>query len=272
MRRRFLDLDFFVPQKQILRAAALLESVGFAAQFEPLEGTHGPTDLAPGQYSFLREATRTQIELHTECTLRYFPVPLDFEKMNQRLITVELCASWLRSFSIEDSLVMLCVHGTKHFWDRLRWIVDITELIAAQPVDWRLAMRIPGKLRCTRLLLLGVYLAHRLLDAPLPETVLDRARADSKVEWLAAKVGEKLTGATGSHMGVLPRAAFRYQSRDGVGDAVWQTMRLATTPTEHDRKSIRLPKALTLFYGLVLPWNLIIEHGFDWRQGARSDL
>ena len=272
MRRRFLDLDFFVPQKHMRRAAVLFKSAGYSAQFDRVPENPGPTDSVPGQYSFLREATRTQIELHTERTLRYFPVPLDFEKMSRRLITVQLCGARLRSFSIEDSLVMLCVHGAKHFWERLSWIVDIAELIAAQPVDWRLAMRIAAKLRCTRLLLLGLYLAYQLLDAPLPQTVLDQARADSNVEWLVAKVGDKLTGAVGSHMGVLPRAVFRYRTRDGIGDAVWQTIRLATAPTEGDCKSIRLPKALTPFYGLVRPWNLILEHGIGWRFGAPPDL
>ena len=112
---------------------------------------------------------------------------------------------------------MLCVHGAKHFWDRLGWIFDVAELIVAQPVDWPLTMRIAAKLKSTRLLLLGLYLAHDLLDAPVPETILEQARRDSNVQWLAAKVRGELAGGASPHMGVLPRAAFRFRSRDGSG-------------------------------------------------------
>lgn len=264
-RRRFLDLDFFVPQSHLPRAAVLLQSAGYDGHSTVLEELTGRSSYAPGQYGFSRKATRTQIELHTERTLRYFPVPLDFEKMSQRLITLELCGQKVRTFSIEDSLVMLCVHGAKHFWERFIWLVDVAELTAIQPVDWSLTLRIAKKLRSTRLLLLGLYLAHELLDAPVPEHVLEPAQQDSNVRWLAASVRERLTGGSSPLMGVLPRTAFRFRSRDGLGDAVRHTLRLATMPTEHDPKIAAPFKVLAPLYRLVRPWKLLREHGVGLR-------
>ena len=271
-RRRFLDLDFFVPQKHMPRAAALLKSAGYEGKFDRLDEQTGKVGVVPGQYGFYREASRTLVELHTEQTLRYFPVPLDFEKMSRRLLTVEISGRKLRTFSIEDTLVMLCVHGAKHFWERLGWIVDVAELIVAQPVDWPLIMRIAAKLKSTRLLLLGFFLAHDLLNAPVPETILERARRDSNVQWLAARVEGELAGGASPHMGVLPRAAFRLRSRDGAVDAVRHMLRLAMLPIEDDRRSVRLPKALSPLYGLVRPLKLIQEYGIGLRPGPRPDL
>jgi len=71
---------------------------------------------------------------------------------------------------------MLCVHGTKHFWDRLAWIVDVAELITAQPVDWEESLQIAAGMKSTRVLLLGLYLAHEWLGAALPQPVLERAQ------------------------------------------------------------------------------------------------
>src|SRR3712207_8653927 len=35
------------------------------------------------------------------------------------------------------SLLILCVHGTKHIWGRLSWICDVAELLRTQPdMDW----------------------------------------------------------------------------------------------------------------------------------------
>jgi SAM-dependent methyltransferase len=270
--RRSLDLDFFVPQEHMPRAAALLKSAGFRGTSERPEELAGRAGYVPGQYGFYREATQTQVELHTERTLRYFPVPLDYEKMSGRLIAVELFGRKVRTFSVEDTLVMVCVHGAKHFWDRLGWLMDVAELIAAQPVDWPLTLRIAAKLKSTRLLMLGLYLAHELMDAPLPGAILEQARQDSNVRWLATKVQTELAGGASPHMGVLPRVAFRYRSGDGTADAIGHMFRLATMPTEEDRRSVRLPKALAPLYALVRPWKLIRQYGIGLRSGPRPDL
>jgi hypothetical protein len=204
--------------------------------------------------------------------LRYFPVPLDFTEMGRRQITVELAGRRLRTFSVEDTLVMLCVHGAKHFWERLCWILDIAQLIQTQPVDWPLALRIAADLKSTRLLLLGLYLAHGLPGAPLPASILDRAETDSNVRWLADQVYRHLSGKSDPSTGLLPRAVFRVRSGDTTGDGVRHMLRLATSPTESDRKSFRLPRALHPLYALARPWRLLREYGFGLRRRVNPDL
>jgi len=65
-RRRFDDLDFFVPHEEIARASALLESAGFVSKFKISNVLTRRSANVPGQYAFFREATRAQVELHTE--------------------------------------------------------------------------------------------------------------------------------------------------------------------------------------------------------------
>jgi len=270
--RTFIDLDFVLEQEHIPRATALLESAGFRAEFGSQERQAGRSGPAPGQYGFFREATRAQVELHTERTLRYFPTPLDLGEISRRLITVEIAGRKMRTFSIEDTLVMLCVHGTKHFWDRLAWIADVAELTTAQPVDWALAMQIAAEMKSTRVLLLGLYLAHDLLGASLPQSVLEKAQRDSSVRWLANKVREQFKGNTDASPGVLPRAVFRVRSRDGMGPGMRHVVRLAMSPTERDRESVRLPGALAPLYALVRPWRLLREYGWGLRRRLKPDL
>lgn len=259
--RRFVDLDFFVPQQELPRAAMLLESGGFDSQFEIPHKLASRSGSVPGQYAFFREATRTQVELHTERTLRYFPVPLNFEKMSRRLIPVELCGRTLRTFSIEDTLVMLCVHGSKHFWERLLWILDVARLVTTQEVDWTLLSRIAAKLESTRVILLGLHLAHELFDAPLPEKILAEIGRDSAVQDLAEKVYEQYAGISAAGAGALPRAMFRIRSRDGIGQGLRHTWRLTMSPTESDRQDVRLPRWLSPLYVLVRPWRLLRQYG-----------
>lgn len=265
-RRRFVDLDCFAPQKDMPRAGALLKTIGFESKSKiPDERTGGPAAV-PGQYAFFGEATRTQVELHTERTLRYFPVPLNFEMMSRRLITVELCGRTIQTFSIEDTVVMLCVHGAKHFWDRLLWILDVAQLISVQEVDWELLAQIAADLQSTRVLLLGLCLAHDLFNAPLPGQLREEIERDHAVRVLAEKVYEKYAGISDAGAGVFPRALFRIRSRDGIGQGLRHTLRLAMSPTESDRQEVRLPRWLAPSYILVRPWRLLREYGSGLRR------
>ena len=33
------------------------------------------------------------------------------------------------ALSLEDELVLICVHGAKHFWERLMWTADIAAMV-----------------------------------------------------------------------------------------------------------------------------------------------
>ncbi len=265
-RREFTDLDFVLPQKSIPQATALLRRAGYREGFDLREAHDGKDGFAPGQYLFIREEHAIQVELHTERTMRYFPVELDIEDMRGRLIPVEIAGRTIHTFSIEETLVMLCVHGAKHFWERLSWILDIAELITAQPVDWGRALHAAETLQSTRLLLLGLDLAHEMLAAPLPQSVLEKIEEDSNVYWLAKQVREGYEGVSDVSANVLLRTAFRVRSRDALMQGIVHMLRLATIPTERDLAMIRLPQALAPLYVLVRPWRLLREYGIGLRR------
>jgi|HubBroStandDraft_4_1064222.scaffolds.fasta_scaffold00245_17 hypothetical protein len=261
IRREYSDLDFVVEQKYIPGAVAVLKSAGYRPQFDPREAQAGHDGFAPGQYLFLSHPQKIMVEFHTERTLRYFPTPVDLKDLTGRLMSVEIGGQQLRTFSIEDTLVMLSVHGAKHFWERLGWVLDIAKLAAVREVDWTLLRRIAAKMESTRALLLGLYLAHDLFDAPLPGQLLEEICQDRAVRALAEKVYHQYAGISDPGAGVLPRAVFRFRLGDGIGQALRHTLRLAMSPTESDRQTVRLPHWLSPLYMLVRPWRLLREYG-----------
>ena len=259
--REYLDLDFIVQQKYIPDVVTVLKSEGYRPQFDPREAHAGHDRSAPGQYSFLSHPQKILAEFHTERTLRYFPIPINFQDLTSRLMTVEIGERRLRTFSIEDTLVMLCVHGAKHFWERLGWVLDVAKLVTDQEVDWTLATQIAAKMESTRVLRLGLYLSHDLFGAPLPGQLLEEICRDRTVQELAEKVYEQYADISDPGAGVLHRAAFRFRLRDGIGQGLRHTLRLAISPTESDRQIVRLPRWLTPLYVLVRPWRLLREYG-----------
>ncbi len=270
--RPFADIDFVVPQRHFPQAMAVLQAAGYDAHFDPQEAPAAGRQPAVGEYAFSRGSSRLRVEIHTERTLRYFPRPLNLDEMSARLISVEIAGRAVPTFSVEDTLVMLCVHGAKHFWERLGWIVDVAKLATTQPVDWALAMQIAAEMKCTRLFLLGLFLAHDLCGLSLPQDILDRAQKDTNVRWLACKVCEQYQGISDPSTGVLRRAAFRIRSRDKMSEGVAHLLRLALSPTESDRQKVRLPHFLAPAYAFVRPWRLLRQYGVGFRRRLKPDL
>jgi hypothetical protein len=264
--RTYSDLDFVVPQRYIPQAVSLLEAAGYSAQFDPIEAQAGEHGHAPGQYAFVSGSKGSLVELHTERTLRYFPRRIDLDEMNSRLIPLEIGARKLLTFSVEDTLVMLCVHGAKHFWERLAWIFDIAQLITTEEVDWALLLAIAAKMESTRVLLLGLYLAHDLFWAPLPKSVLQDTCNEKQVQWLANKVREQHMGISNPSTGVWPRALFRLRSRDEFWQGLRHILRLGISPTESDRQTVSLPPLLAPLYIVVRPWRLLKEYGLGLKR------
>jgi hypothetical protein len=270
VRREFLDLDFAVPQRFIPKAIALLQSSEYSAMFDLREAHAGQHGFAPGQYSFLSSTQGFLVELHTERTLRYFPVSPDFDDLTLRLTDIEIAGQRLRTFSIEDTLIILSVHGAKHFWERLAWILDVAQLISVRDVDWTLLTQIAAKMKSVRVLLLGLFLAHDLCGASLPPSVLQNAMEDKQVQWLAARVREQYAGISDPGLGVRARTLFRMRSSDSTGQGLRHMVRLTMSPTESDREIVRLPGFLTPFYILVRPWRLLREYGLGLKTPIKA--
>ena len=94
---------------------------------------------------------------------------------------------------IEDYLIILCMHGSRHMWQRLAWLGDIATLLHNYPsLDWSQVMQQARQWGSQRMLYLGLYLAHYWLKAYLPETVLRWLHSDPKLPNLATQVDQHI--------------------------------------------------------------------------------
>jgi SAM-dependent methyltransferase len=273
--RSFVDLDFILPQKHLLRAARLLIDQGLAAYPDPTapENARFLARFHPGQYAFISEPQNVQVELHTEHTLRYLPVPMDWDEVTRRVIRVSFGGREVRTFSIEDTLILLCVHGAKHFWERLSWICDIAELVQSpRGVDWAMGEELARRSGTRRMWLLGLALANRVLDAPLPREVLGWIEEDAAVGQLCRQIEARLVGKRQTVRSVPDRLLFRLRSHASLGVGARQCLRTAFHPTEHDWQFCKLPDWATPLYLAVRPWRLFREHGLGIRPRPLPEL
>jgi putative nucleotidyltransferase-like protein len=271
--REFDDLDIIVRQKDLPKAHQILMGLGYRPRFPWIHSPEGRETIVPGEYNYRDEKRRIMLELHTELTLRHFPAPPDLEVAGRRLVRVDLAGHPMETFSAEDGLTVLCIHGAKDFWERIVWVADISELIRAHPnVDWDQAFHSAESINGGRMLRLGLAIATELVDVPLPPEILQVVRADSTAWQVAKEVRGHLLERDPETSGAGDRLRFRRRMVPGFLEGWRYAARLALAPSEEDWDSARNPGRWKPFYSALRPWRLLRKFGPAGRREQRSPL
>jgi Uncharacterised nucleotidyltransferase len=276
--RKFWDLDIVVRPRDIIAAKSLLISLGY--EWHPMQGQVTGRNESRNfrvwhEYSFIQPDTRAMVDLHWRITPSRFPFNVDLNQIWKHLAPARLLDEDIQTFPPEILLLFLCVHGSKDmWWKRIGWICDIAELMASNPdLDWSYSFELAKKTGARRMLLLGLALAHELLQAPLPEQMVNRIRSDKAVETLVDHVRYRLFNEQTVLDAFVERQRFHSKVRERLRDRfpiyrnlVKVAFIAAFVPNNHDRELIELPAALSALYYLVRPvrfarrlWSYIIR-------------
>jgi Uncharacterised nucleotidyltransferase len=230
--RIFGDLDFVVRQRDILRATELMIAAGYDFDVSPDDIRSAKI---PGQYSFVRNGAPLLVELHTERTMRYFPRGLPVEKFFAARQCELLDGHEIPVLSVEHELVLVCIHGAKHLWERLTLVADVAALAARQTtLNWQESFAAAEDAGAGRMLRTGLILAEDLLRAPLPQDIQSRIRADAAASRLAREIAVWLPSAGDSLPGLLQRALFRMRMRGAGASGLGYLLKLTFSPTQED--------------------------------------
>jgi len=233
--RSYGDLDLLVRDGDIARATQLMLDAGYDAEI-PLHAI--AAGKIPGQYSFRRRDAGLLVELHNDRTMRYYPRTLPIETWFARATRVRLEDREIPTPAREHHLILVCVHGAKHFWERLLWIADVAALAShgagQAALRWELVAQSAKEAGAETMLHGGLLLAAQVLQARLPAEILARARADAAARAMTEQVARWLPEAGEPAPGLLGRALFRARMRGGGASGARYFLRLLFSPTEED--------------------------------------
>jgi hypothetical protein len=261
--RHYGDLDLIVRDADVLRSTELMLGLGF----EPSVAlTAIQAKKIPGEYVFRQTSTKLLVEFHTELTFRYHPRQLPLENLFARQAHVNIDSHLVPALSPEDELVLICIHGAKHFWEQLSYIADVAAFVTVQELDWTRVLAAAEEVRGERMLYLGLCLAADVLGAPLPEKVAERARSDRAIGSLVGRIVQWLPAAGSTPPGIFERAMFRMRMRGGMLSAVAYLFRLSFSPTEEDWVEGAENKRHWLLDALGRPFRLARKYGNDGKS------
>lgn len=262
--REFVDLDILIHKRNIIKAKELLVTQGYQPLFRLTPLQEEAYLKSQCELHFMHEKSNINLEILWEFAPRDLSFPVNLDDLWERLGTISLAGRKLLNLSPEDSILILCVHGFKHYWARLVWLCDISELIRINySLNWNSIMEEATRFSSERMLFLGLYLVNTLLGVSLPDNVLQGINADPMVKPLATKVQEHLFRDGDGSFGIFESHLFFLKSMERLQDRIRYCLHVAMSPTPLEYGLLTLPSSLFFLYYVIRPLRLLGKYSFS---------
>jgi len=255
--RQYSDLDILVERAQVHRIAFLLKEEGYvntlslsSAQQEQVWYQHAK-DMV-----FFHPQRRIILELHWLLLDDDYPVQMDLDVVWREQKTIQINGYDIQTFSSETLLLYLCIHGSKHLWERIGWIKDIDLMIRTQKIDWEhLAVFIRGS-GFERMFLLGLHLTNTLFDTPLPKTVKEQIHDQKWLRELSDYIMDDWT----LHRNMFHNSAAMLHLFPILKMKLQYLHKVIMRPSKNEYRFVDLPKKFYWAYYLLRPYLLIRKY------------
>ena len=257
--RQFFDLDLLVRRADLAAALPVVQKLGFRPERSMSDHEQETYVDHQGELELVRTSDGLWIEIHSAVMPGYYGRGLSSDAWWQRVVDVDVGRVRIPALDPVDELQSLCVHGSKHRWDRLAWILDVAmlgrTLDTAQWSELHVAATGQGTLR---MVWLGLLLAADLCAAPMPEEVLRAARGDRVAAALATSVAQTIFDQRPSRFDAL---LFHARMRERGRDQARYLLNVAFTPSGADWGTLHLPAVLFPLYAVTRPVRLAVKYG-----------
>ena len=268
--RQFGDLDFLIASADLAKVADTLTAAGYRSHLKRREGIDG------GYFQEFEECFRGRdglgaIDVHWKLMPKSYPFVPAEDDVRARAISFPLAESSVTAMAPADHFIYLCVHGAKHGWRRLGWIVDIAEMLAVPGlVDVEAALAEAGRLGCRRMVVLALHLAH-LVGARTPQPVRD-AQLEPAVVSIGARVMRDLFRDPDGPEALFEPWVVPLTAIGGVRGRARYVVRRLLAPSMGDFESLPLPQSLYPLYWAIRPLRMTVQYGPRLLGGAWSSL
>ncbi len=255
------DLDIWIHPDDFLRAGDVLAQGGFVPQISMTPAEARDHMRAGWDRAFRNPAGDVVVELCTGVCPEYFVKRQPPEWTLDGTMPVRLEGVDVLIPSPEISLLWLSIHGAKHEWERIAWLVDIHLLLHRTPgLDWSRVWLWAGQCGAGTMVTCAVEMTRCLFpgpDAGINPPPAIRRRTRIAVDLIQEDMMVAFPPALGWRMETRIQWLLRERWRDRLRYSCLSLL----TPGYNDWKAVSLPNRLRWIYWLIRPIRLVFFKG-----------
>lgn len=274
--RHYVDLDVLVKPKDFDKAVDVLQHNGY----RPIEiGSSGGVKRKnlffrrKKDLGMISNDGEIRLELHWKLSGSHFALPFEIDELWNRLEQIEIGGSRLNDLPFCDRFVYLCLHGSRHKWEKFAWICDLHELIlinenSETPAEWKAVRAHAKRHGCEKVFALGLFLVQYFYKIDANNSC--RAYVDEDNEAfvkIAREIENKnFSGATDPsdisdwylyHLALKERQTDRIKLH--IYYIVWY-LKLTFKPNSLDKQVFHLPDVFYPLYFVLRPFRLLFTY------------
>ncbi|MCP4432186.1 MAG: nucleotidyltransferase family protein [Gammaproteobacteria bacterium] len=250
------DLDFLIQHKDISTCIEKLSVLGYRHE----------RNMTPRQWQEFVKYTCEEIlfgpgvpvEPHWAFTPHTLAINIDYPAIWQRSSKVYFNGQSVLSLSAEDELIVLCLHGCKEEWAKLKWIVDVAEFIRSHPaLVWQDLITYATSQHISRIVKVSILLTGNMVDIQIPENVSRWINNDRGAISLARQFADEFFTRDKSGVNIWKPAIFHWSMRERLTDRLLYLLLTLTQPRDQHFADINIPDRLFLLYW---PYRLLHDY------------
>jgi Uncharacterised nucleotidyltransferase len=271
--REFGDLDLLLRPADMAKARELLESRGYRPEIKMDGATEAAYLKSEHAFQYLRDEDHLVVELHWRLEDHYLKFPFDTEKLWSSASSQQLFGNTVACLSPEILFLYLCMHGAKHYWERLEWIACLPAVIRTYvQMKWPDVIEMARSMGGLRILHLGLLLANQLDPSELTQAPLAMLGRDPIAEDLSATVRATLFA---DEIGNSGREAYRFRFYLKARERLWDRLNVVRSTTiriPHPNSDVLdrlpLPDSLLFLHYLLGPIRRLKRYGLRGLAGV----
>jgi hypothetical protein len=267
--RQYQDIDLLIRREDVGKAVSLLTRVGFEGAPSSCQPENAKQVSRNHEIEMVAPRRSYFVDLHWHLgkgrAQAFCP---DVRDIWDRTEAIQLPHGRVFTLCREDLFLALCFHGTKHRWCRLKWLVDIAEMLRnADSMDWDLIEKTTTRRPLARAAVsLAILLAHDLLDAPVSAAASGVVHITKRTRIVYSALRDEIS-ARGCTTADFEKDLIRLEG----SIVAWLTYLYCLYPKSwfvnavvrvypHDRAFVPLPSKLDFLYHLVRPLRLTAKY------------
>lgn len=257
--REFGDLDLLVPIEHRARARQLLAERGYVSFFPITIAAEQSLLRSPIHYHIALKR-ELMVELHWKTDAEFAIEPTNDPSWWSSLGRARVDETEVRSLAPHEQVLALCLHGSKHHWSSLHWLVDIAALLDANPgLDWAWVLAKTDALRAGRRLALGLLLLRDPMRCQLPATVDAWLAGHASMQTLADEIALGWFELPVRPIGVWRRLRRNLSLHETLPARLRHIANVILRPSLAEWSRWPLPRPLFFLYLPLRAWRLIAK-------------